>query len=168
MNNFFDKNNNNNKILCIIIFLIILGIACFFILKHNNIILSERKTNYLPSNDIKKMSDFELCTHQVAQADCYVDNSEEIIFYWKFNSLSVTSEQEVFEIQVADNVDFEIPTIESGKIISKDNNFSIQSDFLENNKEYFWRVKVKDNKNYWSDWVISGNSFKLSPSCLNN
>ena len=115
-----------------------------------------------------KISDFKLCTKEVKQADCYIDSSEEIIFYWEFSSLSVSSEQEVFEIQVADNVNFEIPAIDSGEIISKDNNFPIQSDFLENNKEYFWRVRVKDNKNYWSDWVISENSFRLSPSCLNN
>ncbi len=168
MNNFFDKKNNNEKNLCIIIFLIILGIACCFILKYNNIAWNNQNIGYLSSNDVRKMSDFKLCTKEVKQADCYIDNSEEIIFYWEFNSLSVVSEQEVFEIQVADNIEFEIPTINSGEIISKNDYFIIQNDNLEYSKEYFWRIRVKDSKGYWSEWVVDENLVKLSPFCLNN
>lgn len=112
-------------------------------------------------------SDFAICTGSVEQPDCYDGDFPRPKFNWNFRLEKGISKQAACRVQIDDNGDFSSPEIDTGEVINTDNVYTINKDGLIPNKEYYWRLKVKDTFNIWSDWVQGDETFIVVP-CLSH
>lgn len=116
-------------------------------------------------------SDFVICTGLVKQPNCYDGDFPRPKFNWNFKAEKGISKQVACRVQIDDNGDFSSPEIDTGEVINADNVYTINKDGLIPNKEYYWRLKIKDTFNIWSDWVQGDETFIAVPFCksgLNN
>jgi len=140
----------------LIIFFISLIIVIIFLSKKEN------------TQSQKLLSDFTVCTVSVEQPDCYEKDNLSFGLRWEFKSMISQVIQKGYKVQIDDNRDFSSPEIDTLEIISPNSFYKIQnSDKLQSNTFYYWRIKVQDDLEYWSDWVNSDDSFELSPFCIN-
>ncbi|MFW6131099.1 MAG: hypothetical protein ACOC5F_00690 [Candidatus Aminicenantaceae bacterium] len=65
--------------------------------------------------------------------------------------------QDAYQIQIDDNSGFGSPEVDTGVINSSSKSYQLTGTDLNWNTLYYWRVKVKDDREAWSDWC--------SPNC---
>ncbi|MCK4473722.1 hypothetical protein KAU40_00410 [Candidatus Parcubacteria bacterium] len=136
------------KVLIVCIVFLIGGFAYFIFFGSEN---SEKdttpepalETNHLPK--VKSLS---------SAFGCGIHN---VAFFWRFSDIDENDFQSGFQIQIDDEEDFTSPLFDSQK---SDVWSLIEADYfrydlpkeLPEAQEYFWRVRIWDNKDKVSDW----------------
>lgn len=150
----FRKNLYLNLSIAIIILILSVPFYTFILLK-----LSEQT---IPK---QTLSNFVICTSLVEQPDCYNEDFPAPKFSWNFKLEKGISKQASCRVQIDDNDDFSSPEIDTGEIINTGNSYTINEKGLLPNGEYYWRLKIKDNFDIWSDWVQGDEPFIIVPFC---
>ncbi len=109
-------------------------------------------------------SDIQICTELINKDGCCSGFLINPVLPWSVTSVSGESQQIAYWLQVDDNDDFLSPEIDTGEIISSINFYTIQGEYLEEYRTYYWRVGVKDNFYSWTDWA-EGESFEIPMDC---
>lgn len=110
-------------------------------------------------------TDFEFCTDEVAQPDCYTGPFPTPTLVWHVTPQSAQAE---FMIQIdfstGAGYSFDPPVLEfSG--IGNNNTFTVNSPGLLFNETYNWRLKIRDTFGTWSGWAQCDGPFATSPHC---
>lgn len=137
----------------ILIFLVVI-LSVIFLMKQKKIQVSDKE----------KLSDFTVCTNSVEMPECIRGDSAPVLS-WKFDSQKGISKQKSFEVQIGNDNNFESLAYDSGPKESAKKKFVLNTNNLDPEKQYFWRIRVCDENGNWSNWITSEELIKLSPIC---
>ena len=109
-------------------------------------------------------TNFTLCTSTVTQPSCYSGSFPTPTLNW---TVTGSSSQNRYWVQIDNNSSFSSPEIDSGEISSTDKFYQVSTAGLSFEKSYYWRVKIRDNFDSWSDWVNADTAFTTVSLCNN-
>ncbi len=113
---------------------------------------------YNPGTNIR------ICTDSVDQPACYSSAYPTPTLNWYKDS--GTSDQEAYQVQVDNNSDYSSPEIDSGTVVSTDESYTVNSAGLAFNTNYYWRVRVRDNFDSWTNYAQGTDTlFTTADSC---
>lgn len=107
-------------------------------------------------------SDIQVCTSSVSQPACYSSAYPTPTLNW---TISGGSSQSSYQIQIDQNSSFSDPEIDTGEVSSGSSSYQVAQAGLSFGTTYYWRVKVKDNYNSWTDWAVADSSFTTVEAC---
>jgi len=107
-------------------------------------------------------TDFTLCTSTVDQPECYDTEYPTPTVNW---TVSGSSSQTQYEVEIDQNLNFNNLEIDTGAVTSGANSYTVDQDVLIFGHTYYWRVKIKDNYDSWSNWAEADSSFTASNAC---
>lgn len=109
-------------------------------------------------------TNFILCTAEVTQPICYTATAPTPTLNW---TVTGTSIQTAYWIQVDDNSDFSSPIIDTGEVVSTDLFYTISESMgLAFETTYYWRIRIRDNFNSIIDsWVEADEPFTTVANC---
>ncbi|MEK9130234.1 MAG: hypothetical protein AAB526_02460 [Patescibacteria group bacterium] len=80
-----------------------------------------------------------------------------ISLVWEFSDCDGKGLQKSYQVQVATDEKFENLTFNTAEKKGDDQAIKIGTDILQYDKPYFWRVKVQNNSEIWSEWTSAKN-----------
>jgi len=179
-NNFKDKTKNFNglsdeKKLNIIVLLVV---WCLFFIGLLYLLNYPSGSGVELSPDLNKVKisqlDVKACTGTAEQPSCYSGDFPDPKLNWAVHSNISESPKYSIIIQIDDNSDFSSPEIDSGEITKneniednnyEDNSYIVDGAGLEADKNYYWRIKIKNERGAWSEWAQEEEFFIISPFC---
>lgn len=81
----------------------------------------------------------------------YVDAPRQPILVWDYQSVNNHS-QGAYQIILSQNANLSNPVIQTEPIESPNQSYGTPASLLEWDTRYYWRVRVRDEHNQWSDW----------------
>lgn len=130
-------------------------------------------------------SNFHMCTDHVEQPACYSGSFSNPRLFWEVTSVQsdycncdgtpafdcpfgfpcAASEQQVYWLQIDNNSDYSSPEYDTGLVNSGNFYHDVAGPGLLPGAVYFWRVRIKDQYDTWSNWAECSGPFATSPSC---
>jgi len=110
-------------------------------------------------------TDITVCTNGVSQPACYLGIYPTPTLSW-INSGS--SSQIRYRVQIDNNSGFGSPEIDSGEVVSTDENYTVSSSGLSFNSLYYWRVRVLDNFGSWTNYAQGADALFITAGSCNS
>lgn len=122
---------------------------------------------YFDNHETDLKMGLTVCTNDIVeQPDCYSEKNPTPILRWSCDqNKELLNFSYVFILEIDDHDDFSSPEFVSGEIKTEDLFYRIDSENIDFNKEYFWRIMIGDKYGTWSEWAPSDVSFITSPKC---
>lgn len=103
-------------------------------------------------------ADITTCTSPVNS--CCAGSYSRPTLRWNNSSPYGTSYQIAYWVQIDDNNQFLSPSINTNPVSSYMPNYTVPADILTDYTTYYWRVKIAESNNVWTDWAV-GDSFSI-------
>jgi len=88
----------------------------------------------------------------------YCSDSRNPTLGWNYSDPD-SDPQESYQLQIDDNSGFSSPEIDTGEVFSSGTSYHPTGTTLGWGTAYYWRIKVKDDQDNWSDWCAPTCSF---------
>jgi len=122
-------------------------------------------------------TNIKVTTNTVSQPACYFGAPTPTV-NWTIGSEAVppaiwpASDQASYQVQIDQNQNFNNPEIDTSEVTSVKNNpssdsYTVDTSGLSFDQTYYWRVKIKDSFDSWTDWVVGDSTFTTVGSCNN-